>query len=130
MEIIYGRNAVSEALKSQRPGAKVNQIMLAEGVEEKTGGPVATLQSLAASHKPPVPVKKVPRLELANMALMLAWPCAPVRAMAPASAAASMSQTSTSSERAACWVIASKWLAAIRPQPTKANLTLRSMIGA
>jgi 23S rRNA (guanosine2251-2'-O)-methyltransferase len=64
MEIIYGRNAVAEALKSQRPGAKVTRLLLAEGVEEKTGGPIALLQKLAAERKPPVPVKKVSRAEL------------------------------------------------------------------
>lgn len=63
-ELIYGRNAVSEALKNQRPGAKVHRLLLAEGSEEKTGGPVAQLQKLAAERKPPVPVKKVARQEL------------------------------------------------------------------
>lgn len=64
MEIIYGRNAVSEALKSGRYGAKVERILLAEGVEEKAGGPVAGILELAARHKPPIPVKKVNRQEL------------------------------------------------------------------
>src|SRR5437870_201615 len=64
MEIIYGRNAVTEALKSQRPGAKIARLLLAEGVDEKAGGPVALLQKLAAERKPPVPVKKIARTEL------------------------------------------------------------------
>ncbi|HEX2912386.1 MAG TPA: 23S rRNA (guanosine(2251)-2'-O)-methyltransferase RlmB [Chloroflexia bacterium] len=64
MEIIYGRNAVSEALKSQRPGAKVTRLLIAEGVQEKSGGPVDSIQQLATSHKPPVPVKRLPRQEL------------------------------------------------------------------
>jgi 23S rRNA (guanosine2251-2'-O)-methyltransferase len=64
VEIIYGRNAVTEALKSQRPGAKVLRVLLAEGVDEKAGGPVALLQKLAAEKQPPVPVNKVPRSEL------------------------------------------------------------------
>ena len=64
MEIIYGRNAVSEALKSRRAGAKVSQLLIAEGVEEKAGGPVAEVQRLATAQKPAVPIKKVPRLEL------------------------------------------------------------------
>ncbi len=64
MEIIYGRNAVSEALKSQRPGAKVHRLLLAEGVEDKASGPVVLLQKLASESQPPVPIKKVPRYEL------------------------------------------------------------------
>ncbi len=62
MEIIYGRNAVTEALK--RPGAKVGRLLLADGVDEKAGGPVATLQKLAAESRPPVPVKKMSRPDL------------------------------------------------------------------
>ena len=64
MELIYGRNAVLEALRSQRPGAKVNRLLLAEGVDEKAGGPVSEVLKLAASHKPAVPVKKINRQEL------------------------------------------------------------------
>jgi 23S rRNA (guanosine2251-2'-O)-methyltransferase len=64
MELIYGRNAVSEALKSTRYGAKIEKVMLAEGVEEKAGGPVAQIIELAARRQPPVPVKKVARQEL------------------------------------------------------------------
>lgn len=64
IELIYGRNAVSEALKSNRYGAKVEKILVAEGVEDKTGGPVAQILELAARSKPPIPVKKVARQEL------------------------------------------------------------------
>jgi 23S rRNA (guanosine2251-2'-O)-methyltransferase len=64
MELIYGRNAVSEALKSDRYGAKIEKVLLAEGVEEKTGGPVSQILNLAAHRQPPVPVKKVARQEL------------------------------------------------------------------
>jgi 23S rRNA (guanosine2251-2'-O)-methyltransferase len=64
MELIYGRNAVSEALKSSRYNAKIEKVFLAEGVEEKTGGPVSQILTLAAHHRPPVPVKKVARQEL------------------------------------------------------------------
>jgi 23S rRNA (guanosine2251-2'-O)-methyltransferase len=65
MEIIYGRNAVSEALKSTRPGAKVTRLYLAEGVETKAGGPIDAILKLAASKdKKAIPVQKVPRQEL------------------------------------------------------------------
>src|SRR5690349_20072479 len=64
MEIIYGRNAVSEALKSTKPGAKVTRLYLAEGVETKSG-PVEAILKLAASRdKKGIPVQKTPRQEL------------------------------------------------------------------
>ncbi len=66
-EIIYGRNAVTEALASQRPGAKVHQLLIAEGVEEKAGGPISTILRLAAEQRPPVPVKRVARAELERL---------------------------------------------------------------
>ncbi len=66
MEIIYGRNAVTEALKSTRPGAKVARLYVAEGVETKAGGPIDTILKLAASRdkKNAIPVQKVARQEL------------------------------------------------------------------
>jgi len=68
LEIIYGRNAVSEALKSSRPGAKVARLFIAEGVETKAGGPIEAILALAAARdkdkKSPVPLQKVPRSEL------------------------------------------------------------------
>ncbi|MEI6046103.1 MAG: 23S rRNA (guanosine(2251)-2'-O)-methyltransferase RlmB [Chloroflexota bacterium] len=64
MEIIYGRNAITEALKSTKPGAKVARLYLAEGVETKAGGPIDTLLKLAATKKTSVPVQKVSRQEL------------------------------------------------------------------
>lgn len=67
MEIIYGRNAVSEALKSTRPGAKVARLYLAEGVETKAGGPVDNILKLANSRDRKggaVPVQKISRQEL------------------------------------------------------------------
>ncbi len=64
MEIIYGRNAVLEALKSRRPGAKVNRLLVADGVDEKEGGPISQVQQLAAEQRPAVPVRKLPRYEL------------------------------------------------------------------
>lgn len=63
-EIIYGRNAVSEALKSSRPNHQVFRLYLAEGVEIKKGGTVNAIQQLATHRRPVVPVQKLPRQEL------------------------------------------------------------------
>src|SRR6185437_11540090 len=57
------------------------------------------------------------------------WGRAPVRFAAAARAFASVSETSTSSARSACFSIAAKWFAAMRPQPTNAKRTFRSRIG-
>lgn len=64
MEFIYGRNAVTEALKSSRPGARVARLYLAEGVETKEGGPVDTILKLAGGPGRNIPLKKTSRQEL------------------------------------------------------------------
>jgi 23S rRNA (guanosine2251-2'-O)-methyltransferase len=64
LEIIYGRNAVTECLKSDRPGNKIARLFIAEGVDEKTGGAIPALVKLANERKNPVQVKRVARAEI------------------------------------------------------------------
>jgi 23S rRNA (guanosine2251-2'-O)-methyltransferase len=62
MELIYGRNAVTEALHSTHARTRVLKLILAEGVETKAGGPIDQLLNLANERK--VPFQKIPRQEL------------------------------------------------------------------
>src|SRR5258708_4395133 len=68
-------------------------------------------------------------LVAASIFVTESWPRAPVCFTAFASAAASVSQTSTSSARSACLAMAAKWLAAMRPHPASAKRILRPLIG-
>jgi len=62
VETIYGRNAVTEALKSTKAATKVARVYLAEGVETKPGGPIDQIIKLAENSK--IPLKKVNRQEI------------------------------------------------------------------
>ena len=66
MEIIYGRNAVTEALKAAQPGVKTfSKIYLTEGADQKEHGPITQiLDLLKQPHLKATPVLTVPRVQL------------------------------------------------------------------
>lgn len=72
MEIIYGRNAVTEALKaylqqnsSNKNNKSFSKIYLADGLESKEAGPVGEITRLLASPAlRNVPITRLPRLQL------------------------------------------------------------------
>jgi 23S rRNA (guanosine2251-2'-O)-methyltransferase len=61
LEIIYGRNAVYEALRAKR--RRVESILVAEGIKE--GSTAAGILALAAEQR--VPVQRVPRSQLDDL---------------------------------------------------------------
>ncbi|MEI7554925.1 23S rRNA (guanosine(2251)-2'-O)-methyltransferase RlmB [Candidatus Chlorohelix sp.] len=62
MELIYGRNAVAEALRSTKAGTKVLRLYLADGAEAKTGGTLDFALKETTARK--IPLQKLSRPEL------------------------------------------------------------------